>query len=192
MSGVKSFFVDISTNKQYREQFKKDPKGFLKQNNIPYSDLREIKIVEDSDDKKYFAIRTPEDIKKTLEEAPNLPENQKEFFKQLAQSKEFREKFKANPQSVLNSLNMELHYRKIEVVEDSDKVCYWILPVYQEINEDELAQIAGGRDYLGDALKDWAPDKGRAFATGFFFPVTFPAIGLQIGANWLIDKITGK
>ncbi len=190
-------FIDLLVDKQVREAFKNDPKGFLKKNNIPFPDSRQIIVLEDTTDKKYFSIRTPEEIERLLSEQPTIPEDQRNFLEQLAHSKEFRVMFKANPKPMLESLNMQFPNQNIEVVEDTDKVCYWILPEYLEITEEELMeQIADGKsfgDYFATEVKKMAGGTALGgFMVGATTPLSFPLMAGYALRDYIADRIAGR
>ena len=137
------FYLELKNNAELREEFKKNPKSVLQKNGISWDDKREIKVYEEKTGIKYFVIRQASEVDDKI--LDQLPENQKNFFKQLSQSKELKEKFKQNPRGVFKSFQIDVpDVIDIKVLEDTEDVTHFVIPNISEVSDAELAQIAGG------------------------------------------------
>ena len=182
------FFFELCTDTNLRKRFKQDPKALLKERQIDWKDERQIRVIENTPSKQHFVIRQASDLEKLSEKGENieLPEDQLNFLKKITQSSELREQFKQNPKSILKSFNFNIpDTTKIEVLEDTQDMTYWILPDHSEISEEQLANIAGGGP-VGSFLKSVYDKVGP-----LVFPVTF-VVSPALLVETIVESIQKK
>ncbi len=175
------FFTHIIKDEGFRKKFEKNPKQALKENGITWQDPRDLKVYEDTNDVKWIIVRQPTEVNQDILNSLPLSENEKKFIKDIAQSKNIREKFKKDPKGTLKSYQIEITQSKVNIIEDTDQVVNIVLP-NRELKDALLEQISGG-----GAFTDWLLHKAPAIIQLPAFTLFGAITGIAIGIDKAID-----